>query len=143
MGCGKSSLTESAGTAGHVVLYGDQGPVGVRVEIVSTAEEMQEGLMYRSSLPDQHGMLFLFESSHLAGFWMKNTLIPLDIIMIDKDWDVAIIHHNVPPCEADPCEHYYAETPVKYVLETNGGFAEKWGIGVGTGVVLGQAAQVS
>ena len=67
---------------------------------------------------------------------MKNTLIPLDIIFIDKDWKIVSIQKNAQPCKADPCELFTSGGAAKYVLEINGGLSEKLGIESGAEVTL-------
>ena len=84
--------------------------------------------MFRESLPENSGMLFIFPDSSPRSFWMKNTLIPLDMIWIDESKKIVGITENVQPCKADPCPSYPSGKPVKYVLEVNAGFAERKGI---------------
>lgn len=81
--------------------------------------------MYRESLPERTGMLFLFSDNAPHRFWMKNTQIPLDIIWMDADGRVLFVSTNTPPCRADPCPSYGPETPASAVLEIAGGMAEK------------------
>ncbi|HZI66444.1 MAG TPA: DUF192 domain-containing protein [Thermoanaerobaculia bacterium] len=104
-----------------------------RVELARTAEEMAQGLMFRESLADRTGMLFLFprdDESHQ--FWMKNTLIPLDIIWLDAQGKVLYISANTPPCKADPCPNYGPDFAIASVLEIAGGMAEKEKVTVGS-----------
>jgi len=108
-----------------------------RVELARTDEEMAQGLMYRESLPDRTGMLFLFpydDDSHK--FWMKNTLIPLDIIWLDASGRVLFVSANTPPCKADPCPSYGPDFAVASVLEIAGGLAEKEKVTVGSTIRL-------
>lgn len=76
-------------------------------------------------------MLFIFDSSGDYPFWMKNTLIPLDIIWISKDKKVVDIKENAKPCRSEMCETYSPKSDAKYVLEINGGLANKYKIKVG------------
>jgi uncharacterized protein len=99
-----------------------------RVEIAKTRAEMRKGLMYRHYLPDLHGMLFIFPSSNTHTFWMKHTLIPLDIIWLDQNGVVVWVLPNAPPCIVDPCDTYTPPEMAKYVLEINAGMAQKLGI---------------
>jgi uncharacterized membrane protein (UPF0127 family) len=101
------------------------------VEIARTPEVQSKGLMFRESMPENHGMLFVFEGEQTRTFWMKNTLISLDMIFVSADNKVVDIKHNVPPCEEDPCPRYESVKPAMYVLEINGGLAEKKGIDIG------------
>lgn len=102
----------------------------IQLEVARTPEQQQMGLMYRRQLPDDRGMLFVFTSAHLISFWMKNTLIPLDMVFL-RDGQVKSISHNVPPCTADPCPTYSSQLPVNQVLELRGGRATELGIKVG------------
>jgi uncharacterized membrane protein (UPF0127 family) len=102
-----------------VHLSSPQGDVAVEVEIVSTPAQIQRGLMFREHLPPDQGMLFLMEEERIWPFWMRNTLIPLDLLFIAKDMTVAGIVEN-----AEPRTETLREVgkPSLYVLEVNGGF---------------------
>lgn len=101
------------------------------VELAQTPAEKAKGLMNRSSMPENHGMLFIFNNEAPRSFWMKNTLIPLDMIFLGANMSVIEIKSNVPPCEADPCPTY-TSLPAMYVLEINAGLSEKSGIKIGS-----------
>lgn len=101
-----------------------------QVEIAGTPEEQAKGLMHRYSLPEDGGMLFAFDSAKIAKFWMKNTLIPLDMIWIYQD-EIVYIEHNAQPCKEEPCQVYGPEQVIGYVLEINGGKSRELGIEVG------------
>lgn len=103
-----------------------------RVELARTPEEQAEGLMYRESLPEKTGMLFLFPDKGVHQFWMKNTMIPLDMIWMDEAGRVVFISANTPPCRADPCPSYGPQTPISMVLEIAGGMAAKEKVAVGS-----------
>ena len=103
----------------------------VRVEVAANDELRAQGLMYRDRLREAHGMIFLFARSDVYPFWMKNTLIPLDILWIDESRRVAHVKFNVPPCQADPCPNYDPGVPARYVLEVAGGVAKGHGIKTG------------
>ncbi len=111
-------------------LYFDNG-VSFEIELAKTPEEQHTGLMNRESMPENHGMLFIFEENGTKTFWMKNTLIPLDMVFLDENMTVVEIKTNVPPCTADPCETYPSEKPATYVVELNAGVSEKKNITVG------------
>ena len=103
-----------------------------RLELARTPEEQQQGLMFRESLPDRTGMLFLFSDGAAHPFWMKNTMIPLDMVWLDKDGKVLFISADTPPCKADPCPSFGPRTPATNVLEIAGGMASKEKIEVGS-----------
>ena len=104
------------------------------VELARTPEEQAQGLMYRESLPPRAGMIFLFADGGAHRFWMKNTMIPLDIIWLDAQGGVIFVSANTPPCKSDPCPSYGPETPAPTVLEIAGGLAAKEGIAAGATV---------
>jgi uncharacterized protein len=98
------------------------GGVTYRLEIADTPAKRAEGLMGRKRLDENEGMLFIFPTKGKHSFWMYNTLIPLDIIWLDGDWNVVHVEKNVPPCEsANPikCPSYRPDKPAKYVVELN------------------------
>jgi uncharacterized membrane protein (UPF0127 family) len=94
------------------------------VEIADTPDKLQLGLMFRESMPEDHGMLFIFSGETMRGFWMKNTKIPLDIIYFDKDLKLVSVS-NAKPCRTRQCPNYPSTGPAMYVLELNAGLAEK------------------
>jgi uncharacterized membrane protein (UPF0127 family) len=112
------------------------GGAQVRAEIVQTPSAIERGLMFRESLPPNEGMLFVFERSGFYPFWMKNTLIPLDIIWLDEEWRIVSIAESAPPCRADPCPTYPPGGNARYVVEVNAGFARKHDIARGDRVVV-------
>jgi uncharacterized protein len=96
-----------------------------QVEVAVTPDEMAQGLMFRRSLPADGGMLFIYETPQRASFWMKNTLIPLDMIFIAPDGRILNIHERAVPQSLDPIP---SAGPVRAVLEVNGGTASRLGI---------------
>src|SRR5215213_3589027 len=106
--------------------------VPVHVEIADTPEERQTGLMGRSALAEEAGMLFVFEQEQILAFWMKDTLIPLSIAYIDAEGRIVDIQDMQPLDETD---HLSAE-PAQYALEVNQGFFEGRGVMVGDIVEL-------
>jgi len=98
------------------------------LEIANTPSERERGLMNRTELREDAGMLFVFEKEDEYKFWMKNTLIPLDMIWMDKEGKIVYIKENAEPCKADPCESFGPVGKAKYVLEINGGLVKKTGI---------------
>jgi len=103
----------------------------LKVEIAKTEEERALGLMFRHSLPENRGMLFIFEKEEYQSFWMKNCFFPLDLIFMDKNGKIVDIKENFEPCKDDPCPSYKSKEKAKYVLEVNGGFCKKNNIKVG------------
>jgi len=110
---------EEYSTATVTVTNSQQDEFTFIVEVPLTQAGFAQGLMFRKSLDDNKGMLFAFDSSSPKSFWMKNTLIPLDIIFIDENFVIKRIYHAI-PCEDDPCPRYISGVPVQYVLELGG-----------------------
>jgi len=97
----------------------------VRIEVAADDQTRAQGLMYRDRVPVGAGMLFFFPQSGEYPFWMKNPLVPLDMIWIDDQKRVVHVESNVPPCKADPCPSYPPHAQAKYVLELGAGEAGK------------------
>ncbi|MFH1403393.1 MAG: DUF192 domain-containing protein [Candidatus Altiarchaeota archaeon] len=102
----------------------------VDAEVADNADERSNGLMRRESLEWDSGMLFVFEGEGYPSFWMKNTLIPLDMLWIGEGGRIEHIEYAV-PCERDPCMTYRAYSKSLYVLEVNGNYTLVNGIKVG------------
>ena len=98
------------------------------VELAVTSEGRKRGLQSRESLSAGQGMLFVFADTGRHSFWMKDTLISLDIIWLDYDLRIVHIEERVPPCKADPCEVYTPERAGLYVLELVAGQAAQMGL---------------
>lgn len=95
----------------------------LKVELAKTFRQKQTGLMYRRRLEVGRGMLFAYNKPYKLNFWMKNTLIPLDIIFIGEDLRIKHISEKTPPCPSDEtCPLYSSVYPVQYVLEVPGGY---------------------
>ncbi len=107
-----------------------------RVELAFTAQQRAQGLMFRKNLEQYQGMLFVFENAGIHGFWMKNTLIPLDIVWIGENKKIIYISQNTPPCAADSCPNYGPREPAKYVLELNAGQIKKIGAAIGDEIAI-------
>ena len=107
----------------------------VTVELARSDEERTRGLMYRRELAPEAGMLFFFSESEERAFWMKNTLIPLDMIWVDEQQRVVAIREAV-PCTADPCPNYDPGAVAAYVVELNRGTAKRHGLAVGAKLVF-------
>jgi len=109
--------------------------IHIYVEIADEWPEMERGLMYRESLPEDEGMLFIFPRSGNYPFWMKNTLIPLDAIYMDENGTIVDIL-QMEPCIADPCSTYPPDADALYILEVNKGFSERHGIREGDRTII-------
>ncbi len=106
--------------------------IPVRVEVADEAEERQQGLMYRDSLPDGEGMLFVYEEERTLSFWMRNTQIPLDIAFLDRSGRIVDIRQLEPFDE----EGVESRRPAMYALEVRRGWFEENGVRVGDRVEL-------
>lgn len=107
------------------------GSARFRVEIAQTSQEREQGLMYRRELPPDQGMLFI-QPPNRAIFWMKNTLIPLDILYFDTNGWLSQIEASARPCMTPTCPLYPSDRDdIRYILELNAGEAARRGIRVG------------
>jgi uncharacterized protein len=111
------------------------------VELARTPEEQAQGLMYRESLAPRAGMIFLFHDAAPHQFWMKNTMIPLDIVWLDGSGRVLFVSAETPPCRADPCPSYGPDVPASTILEIAGGMAAKERVTVGSTIRLQDVPQ--
>jgi len=102
----------------------------IQLEVAKTPQQQALGLMYRTDLADDRGMLFPFAQPRLVGFWMKNCKIPLDMIFL-RDDVVKAIQVNALPCEQEPCPTYGPDVPVDRVIELRGGRSQELGLKVG------------
>jgi uncharacterized membrane protein (UPF0127 family) len=119
-------------------IFGDSS---LTLEYATSSEARALGLGNRTSVPDGHGMLFAFPRDDYYGFWMKDTLVPLDMFWLDAQGHVVFIVSDVSP---DTYPHvFYPSVPARYVLETAAGFAEAHGIGEGTLLLLKKFPVVS
>ncbi len=120
----------SAGPGGAepaVVLHGQR----FSAEFATDEPSREHGLMMRTALAPDHSMLFVFSYTAPQAFWMKNTLIPLDILYFDTDRRLVSMQLDVPPCKADPCPVYPSNAPARYVLELSAGTARRIGAKAG------------
>lgn len=109
--------------------------VSFTVEIADEAAERQQGLMHREALDEGTGMLFVFEETKHLSFWMKNTLIPLDILYFSQTGGL-VSWTTMQPCQADPCPSYPSQGLARYALEVPAGTIEEQGITWGWRLVL-------
>jgi uncharacterized membrane protein (UPF0127 family) len=112
----------------RVTVAGEFGQAGFTVTIADDPSERAEGLMFVESMPTMTGMLFIYESPQIASFWMRNTLIPLDMLFADPSGRITHIHENAVPLDETSI---LGGDNVLYVLEINGGIARRLGIDVG------------
>ena len=124
LGAGASADAFDRGT---VRITGARKPVVLRVEVARTPEDQARGLMGRRSLAPNAGMLFVFGREIKAGFWMKNTLIPLSIAFYGADGKIRRIL-DMEPCREDPCPVYDPKVRFKGALEVNRGAFRRWGV---------------
>ena len=106
------------------------GDACVVAEVADNPAAHRKGLMFRKSMPEDKGMLFIFRQAGPYGFWMKNTRFPLDIIWIDAQKKIVDIYPNAIPCK-DVCNTYAPSASALYVLEVNGGFTLKHRVRIG------------
>lgn len=113
----------------RVDLKGDWGSARFSVEVADDPQERSQGLMNRETMPRSAGMLFVYEQPQRAVFWMKNTLIPLDMIFMDETGTVTRIHENAVPLDLTGID---GGEQVQFVLEINGGLSGRLGITEGS-----------
>lgn len=109
------------------------GPQHFKIEMALTPQQQEQGLMYRKSLAPDAGMLFVFPKTQTATFWMKNTLIPLDMLFVAADGRIVGIHADATPLSTAPIT---VGSPSRWVVEVPGGFARRSGIATGDRVEL-------
>ena len=129
-GCAKKTDGQT-----QTAIYIGKNLIKINAELADDNQERAKGLMFREHLNENSGMLFIFENEEQQTFWMKNTLIPLDIIFIDKAFKIIDIKYAI-PCDKDPCRLYESTKPAKYVLEMNGNFTSINNIKIGDSLIL-------
>lgn len=117
------------------------GTKEILAEVAATPQERSRGLMYRTQLDENSGMLFTFGETAEYPFWMKNMKISIDIIWIDENQNVVDMDQNAPPCAQESCELYTPTQPIKYVLEVPAGWAQRNGVQNGTYVEFKDSIQ--
>lgn len=126
----------------RVRISGDFGAISFHVEVADDPNERAQGLMHRTQLPSTAGMLFVYDAPQPVAFWMKNTLIPLDLLFVDRRGIITQIHENAVPHDLTPIP---SRAPALAVLEIGGGLASKFGLGVGDVLMhpaFGEDAQI-
>jgi len=133
-----ASQSPTATTSGQVLPISARARIAdrpIELEVAKTPEQQAMGLMYRTSLADDRGMLFEFKPARWVNFWMKNCKISLDMIFL-RDSVVKAIAVSAPPCTADPCPTYGPDTAVDRVIELRGGRAAELGVKVGDRIAI-------
>jgi uncharacterized protein len=100
----------------------------LNIEVADDDAERAQGLMYREAMNENDGMLFLMGAEEIQNFWMKNTILPLDILYVNSERRIVSIHAN---CKPYSLENINSDKPAQYVVEVNAGYAEKHGIKIG------------
>ena len=118
----KSDEKPPTAAQNFVVVPTNSGPMKITVEIADTDATRTRGLMFRQHLADNEGMLFIFEDSKIQRFWMKNTLIPLDMIFIEGNGRIVGIVENAEP---QTLHSRFVDKPSQMVLEVAGGFTSR------------------
>lgn len=125
-----SSLPENKGQMLPISAQAQIAGQQIMLEVARTPQEQATGLMNRTELAADRGMLFAFVPLQPVSFWMKNTLIPLDMIFL-REGQVKAIASNVPPCTTEPCPTYPSGVAIDQVIELRGGRAAELGLKVG------------
>ncbi len=115
-----------------IIIHTVKGDKNYNIEIAKSNEQLEQGLMYRKSLPENEGMLFLFNNNQQINMWMKNTLIPLDMLFIDNTGKIIYIARDTAPNSLTVINA--GNQPVSAVLELGGGVAKAHDINIGDNV---------
>jgi uncharacterized protein len=143
LGCviliGCSSQNELSTQAGATILLRSQEgtEIPVRIEIADTHSERQKGLMFRESLELDAGMLFVFDTPGMHAMWMKNTLIPLDMISFDSE-KFFVSSVTAVPCDKKKCPLYTPASDILFTLEVPAGFTKVHEIGEGWRIIMSE-----
>lgn len=125
---GAGGVAQAACRDDRITVYGDWGQASFTIELADEPAERQQGLMFVESMGMMEGMLFVYERPRQATFWMRNTLISLDMIFAGPDGTVLHVHENAQPMSEETID---GGGGVVYTLEINGGMAGRLGIGPG------------
>ena len=128
-------VVTSCSNQNTVIIHNEIEKFRIKVEVANDFEEISKGLMFREFLDENNGMLFVFGNEDYHSFWMKNTLIPLDLIFISDEFEIVDIIY-AEPCNEYPCSIYRPVKPAKYVLEVNGNFTIKNNIKTGNKITI-------
>ena len=122
-----AAVADKVGPQGQRITHLDVAGHDVTAEIAESAEDRARGLMYRDSLPADHGMLFVYPRAQILGFWMRNTKIPLDIAFIDPRGLIVDIQHMEPESDST----HTSARPAMYALEMASGWFDANGVKAG------------
>ncbi len=143
MGCLQSPVHEKGkepfqepGSGEMRKVTGYIGGAELHLEVALSPEERAIGLMYRESLGEKNGMLFVFEEKGNHAIWMKNVRFPLDLLWLDDEMRVVYVYPDASPCRSDPCPIYIPPEDARYVLELPANFTLRHGIGIGDRLTL-------
>jgi len=141
IGAGLLSLYRTPSLPAESILSGRFGGASLRIDYATTTASREKGLSGRTSIPSDYGMLFVFMKDDRYGFWMKDTLVPLDMFWLDAEGRVVFIAADVLPSSFPNV--FYPNVPARYVLETAAGFAKEHAIATGTLLILKSFPSVS
>lgn len=105
----------------------------INIEVADDEPERERGLMYRESMAENEGMLFMMMVEETQSFWMKNTIIPLDILYVNAEREIVSIHKNTTPRSLD---QIISAKPASFVVEVNAGYTDKYGIETGDRILF-------
>lgn len=126
--CVLAAPASAACSDDKVTVVGDWGQANFSVDVADDPQERAQGLMFVEDMPTLAGMLFIYERPQAVSFWMKNTLIPLDMLFVSPRGEVLALHENAIPGDLTPIP---GGDGVQMVLEINGGMAARLGVEVG------------
>ena len=121
---------------GHGKVFFSEQQLTINVEVATTSMQRTIGLMFREGLAENRGMLFDYKEQAVLRVWMRNTLIPLDVVFVSSEGWVVSILKGLQPCIKEPCEIYDSTEKARYMLEINAGTADKNKIAIGEGVLF-------
>ena len=133
LGAGPAAAQLARFPTAELTIVTGGGPHKFKVEVATTPEQLEQGLMFRQNLAADSGMIFDFKAPQPAMMWMKNTLIPLDMLFVDAKGQIVNIHERAVPGSLDTIA---AAAPVRAVVELNGGTAARLGIRPGDKVLF-------
>jgi len=130
----KSETNFNDQKAGNYIIFNNENNTKLTVEIADTPKEREIGLMNREYLDENSGMIFIFDKEDFRSFWMKNTIISLDMIFVDSNLKIINIENSTEPNQT--IYRYNSLKEAKYVIETNGGWCDENNINSGIKIEL-------